>query len=322
MKAVYCPRYGGPEVLELRELPRPVARKSEVIVRVKAVGVTSGDARIRAARFPKGIGFLARLGLGLLGPRHPVLGMSYAGEIAEVGCDVTSFAVGQRVLGMTGMTMGAHAEFVAVKANGPMIVIPDELDDVKAAALSFGGSTALHFLHHKANVQSGERVLVLGASGQVGMAGVQIAKFFGAHVTAVCSAKNADFVQKRGADVVIDYAQTDPLVGAKYDVIMSCVSSAHYAQARKALNPNGRFLMIDGNLRDMVQAIGRPDNEGRRSIGGVAGEDAADLQRLVDLVLAGDFDPFVSATFSLEDAAKAHAIVDSRRKVGAVVLTV
>jgi len=322
MRALYCPKYGPPDVLEMREVPKPALRKGHVIVRVAAVAVTSGDARIRAARFPKGMRTLARLGLGIFGPRHPVPGMCYAGEIVAAAPDVTGFVVGQRVMGMTGMKMGACADFVAVSAKGAIITLPDAISFEQAAAMSFGGTTALHFLKHKAQVQSGERVLVLGASGQVGSAGVQIAKHLGAHVTAVCSGKNADVVHRLGADEVIDYTLSDPLAGAQYDVIMSCVGSASFAQARGALREHGRFLLVEGALRDMITAMRKPDEKGRRTIGGVAAEDPADLQLLVDLAEAGDFDPLVTATYPLEQASRAHALVDSGRKVGSVVLTV
>ena len=139
MRAVYCPKYGPPAVLEVRDLPQPEMKKGHMIVRVHAVAVTSGDARIRAARFPMGMGFMARLGLGLFGPRAPVLGMTYAGVVAAVAADVTGVAVGQRVFGMTGIKMGAMAEYVRVAATSPVVTLPDSVDFVRGAAASFGG---------------------------------------------------------------------------------------------------------------------------------------------------------------------------------------
>lgn len=322
MKAIYCKAYGSPDILELREVSAPKLRKGHVIVAVRAVAVTSGDARIRGARFPKGMGLLARMALGLFGPRHPILGMCFAGVISQVADDVTGFVVGQRVMGMSGMKMGANAEFLAVKAKAPMVPIPEDMDFATAAALSFGGTTALHFLKHKADVQPGERVLILGASGQVGIAGVQVAKHLGAEVTGVCSAKNADLVRGLGADHVIDYTTSDPLQSGQYDVIMSCVGSARFKSAKAALRPGGRFLLIEGGVRDMISAGRKPDGQGRRTIGGVANEDAADLQLLVEMAQSGAFDPVVSQQFPLEHAATAHALVDSGRKVGSVVLTI
>jgi len=303
MRAVYCPKYGPPAVLEVRDLPQPEMKKGHMIVRVHAVAVTSGDARIRAARFPMGMGFMARLGLGLFGPRAPVLGMTYAGVVAAVAADVTGVAVGQRVFGMTGIKMGAMAEYVRVAATSPVVTLPDSVDFVRGAAASFGGTTALHFLKHKARVQPDDRVMILGASGQVGVAAVQIAKHLGAHVTGVCSGKNMALVKGLGADEVIDYTVQDPLSQGAYDVIMSCVGSATFAQ-------------------DMVSAMKKPDAQGRHTIGGVAREDAADLALLGDMMVTGAFDPVVTQTFPLAQAAAAHAVVDTGRKVGAVVLEV
>ena len=323
MKAIYCPNYGAPEVLEIRHLPKPTIRKNHALVRVRAVAATSGDARLRAARFPKGMGFMARLALGLRRPRKPVLGFSFAGEITELGRGVEDFQIGQRVLGMTGMSFGAYAEYKLIHSDAPMVVIPDDLDMETAAAMSFGGTTAIHYLTKMAKVTAGDRVLILGASGQVGIAGIQIAKAAGAYVTAVCSATNHAAVQSVGADQTIDYHETDFASQPEtYDIIMDCVGASRFKHAKHCLNDNGRYLVISGDFKDLITSMRRPDQNGKRAIGGVASETAKDLRTLIDLWQKGQFDPMITARFPLEEAAKAHALIDSGRKVGSVVLTV
>jgi NADPH:quinone reductase-like Zn-dependent oxidoreductase len=322
MQAIYCTRYGAPDVLELREVAVPKLKNGHVLVNIYATAVTSGDARIRAARFPKGMGMLARLALGIRGPRNPILGFSFAGKIEEIAQDVENFQVGQRVLGMTGPSFGGYADYKLIRSKAPMIQIPENLDMTTAAALSFGGTTAIHYLNKKAQVKPGERVLILGASGQVGAAGVQIAKAAGAHVTAVCSAPNHGIVKKLGADILIDYAKVDFTKAPEtYDVIMDCVGASRFGLAKHTLNENGRYLVISGDLKDMIGTLRPADKQGRRAIGGVAGETVEDLATLISLWENGKFDPLVTKTYPLKDAALAHALVDTGRKVGSIVLT-
>lgn len=323
MKAIFCPRYGTPDVLELRDIPTPKIRKDHVLVKIHATAVTSGDARVRGARFPKGMGLLVRLALGFTGPRRSVLGFSFAGEIVEAGEGANNVTAGQRVLGMTGPSFGAYAEYKLAHKDKPMVAIPDDLDMVTAAAMSFGGTTAIHYLNKKAQVKSSDRVLILGASGQVGSAGIQIAKSAGADVTAVCSGANAATVAKLGADEVVDYTKVDFTKQPEtYDIIMDCVGASRFRLAKHCLNDNGRYLVVSGDLKDMFGALRKPDSKGRRAIGGVASEESEDLETLIALWKDGKFDPLVTKTFPLEEASKAHALVDTGRKVGSVVLVV
>ena len=323
MKAVYCPRYGSPDVLEIREMPTPTLKPQEVLVRIHAANLSSGDARIRAARFPRGIGWAARLAMGLRGPRNPVLGFSAAGVIEEIGANHTRFKPGQRVVGIAGQTFGTHAEYRAFGPKSPLLPIPDEMDFETATALTFGGTTALQFLEAKGKLRPGERVLVLGASGQVGIAAVQIAKHLGAYVVGVCSERNTEQVLAVGADATIDYARTDFTQGTdSYDIIMDCVGATRFSRAKAVLRPNGRFLIVDGgDLRGMMAPLRGADSQGRRAIGGVAEDREEDIARLIALWQAGEFDPVISKRFPLAEARAAHRLVDSGRKLGSVVLT-
>ena len=205
MRAAVVEKYGPPEVVSVVERPTPVAGKGRVMVRVHATTLNSGDARIRGCRFPRGFAVPGRLALGIRGPRQPVLGVVYSGVVEAVGPGVDGFAVGDEVCGMTGAAMGAHAELVAVRVDR-MTIKPAAVSHEQAAAILFGGSTARHFLRDL--VAPGRRVLVNGAAGAVGTAAVQIAHLAGAHVTGVCSARNADLVRSLGADEVVDHAHT------------------------------------------------------------------------------------------------------------------
>ena len=234
MRAVAVERYGPPDVARIVEVPRPVPRKGEVVVRVVAAPVTSADARIRAARFPAGFGMLARLAFGVRRPRRRILGNVFSGIIEEVGPGVIDLAPGQAVCGMTGISMGAHAEYVSVPARR-VAAVPSGVSHSEAAGLLFGGSTALYFLRDKASVRPGMTVLVNGASGAVGSNAVQLATHFGATVTAVTSPGNADFVRRLGAGRVIDYAVSDVRALAdRFDVVFDAVGNLSIASGHPA----------------------------------------------------------------------------------------
>lgn len=318
MKAVVCPRYGGPEVLAFRDVPTPEPKAGEVRVKVIATSVTSGDSRLRAARFPTGMGLLARPFLGFRGPRQPILGTELAGIVDAVGAGVTRYRTGDAVIAFPGGTMGCHAEYRCIAEAGPIAPKPDGLSFAEAATLSFGGSTALDFLDVAA-VTSGDRVLIIGASGAVGSALVQLARHRGAHVTAVCSARNADLVRDLGAAEVIDYHATD-FRGetGDYDVIFETVGSMVTGGALPLLRPGGRFVAIAAGLPDMLATIGGPGRQGRRVIAGPATEKPEYVQQLADLAVSGVLRPVVDKSYAFEDIAAAHAYVDTGRKRGSV----
>lgn len=321
MRAATYTRYGGPEVVQITELPAPVPRQGEVLIRVLATTVSSGDARLRAMRMPRGMGVLGRLAFGLTGPRKRVLGSELTGVVAALGQGVTRFSCGDAVIGFTGVRMGAHAEFCVMRQDTAIISRPAHLSDAQAAALAFGGTTALHFLRDKAELRAGERVLVLGASGAVGSAAVQIAHALGAHVTATCSQGNADLVRGLGADEVVDYRATDVArTGKPFDIVMDCVGATTFSACLPILNPDGRFLLVAGDLVQMLGAL-RKGPQGKRAIGGVAPERVADLVALAEFSAGGQYEPVIDSTYPLDHIAAAHARVDSERKRGSVVVT-
>lgn len=318
MKAVVCPRYGGPEVLAFRDVPTPEPKAGEVRVKVIATSVTSADSRIRAARFPTGMGLLARPFLGIRGPRQPILGTELAGIVDAVGAGVTRYRPGDAVMAFPGGKMGCHAEYRCVAEAGPIAPKPDRLSFAEAATLSFGGSTALDFLAVAA-VTSGDPVLIVGASGAVGSALVQLACHRGAHVTAVCSARNADLVRDLGAAAVIDYHASDFRGDAgTYDAIFETVGDMVTREALPLLRPGGRFVAIAAGLPDMLATIGGAGRNGRRVIAGPATEKPEYVQQLADLAVSGALRPVVDKSYAFADIAAAHAYVDTGRKRGSV----
>lgn len=322
MKAAVCSVYGGPEVVQVHELPVPVAKPDQVLIRVFASTVSSADVRIRGSRFPAGFWLPARLFLGMTKPRTPILGTELAGVVEAVGPRVILYRPGDRVFAFTGGGMGCHAEFKVMPEDGPIALIPAGFTFEEAAAISFGGTTALYFLRDVANAQPGERVLVIGASGAVGSAAVQLARHFGAHVTGVCSAANASLVRSLGADEVIDYAEADYATsGARWDIIVDTVGNASFAGCRNALNEKGRLLLLVAGLGGLLAAPLQSRTSGMKVAGGPAPERAQDLETLRALCEAGVFKPQIDSRYSLERIAEAHARADSQRKVGSVVVT-
>lgn len=252
MKAAICERYGPPEVVRISDVPLPVPADGEVLVRAAASTVSSGDARMRALRVPRGLRTAMRLKLGVTKPKQPIFGFEVAGRVETVGKEVRRFQPGDRVVASRGFDFGCHAEHVTVAEDGAIALIPAQLTDEEAAALCFGGTTALNFFG-LGKLASGETVLINGASGAVGVMAVQIAKDLGATVVAVCSGANAELVTGLGADRVIDYTKEDlTRAGQRYDVIMDNHGNAPYSRVKGLLKPGGRFLMVIGNLRQMV----------------------------------------------------------------------
>jgi NADPH:quinone reductase-like Zn-dependent oxidoreductase len=319
MKAAVCERYGPPEVVQIREVPKPVPNDDEVLVRATATTVNSGDARVRALRVPSGLRLPMRLRLGFTKPRHPILGLEMAGRVEAVGRAVTRFAPGDRVIASRGFDFGCHAEYATVAQGGAIVAIPDGVRDEDAVAVCFGGMTALVFFE-KGNLKAGERVLINGASGAVGTMAVQIAEQRGAEVVAVCSGTNADLVRDLGAARIIDYTVDDFTTdGARYDVIMDCHGNAPYSRIKRSLTPDGRYLMVVGDLAQMIAAVWQ-----KQVISASEGDsaDAAGYYRtLLDLVASGALRPVIDSVLPFDQIAEAHRRVDSGHKVGSVVVT-
>ncbi len=322
MKACVCRRYGGPEVLDLTDVQKPTPKDKEVLVKILATTVTSGDWRVRTLNVPKGLGLVARLALGITRPRQPILGTELAGVIETVGKAVTRFRPGDAVFAFPGGKMGCHAQYRAVAEDGPVALKPANLSFEEAASLSFGGSTALHFLR-KADVKAGEKVLVIGASGGVGSALVQLAKHFGAEVTGVTSTTNLELVGSLGADRVIDYTKEDFTKSrATYDIIADTVGETSFARCKHALRDKGRLLVIAGGLPDMLSALWAPITSSKRVIAGPAEERPEDVQQLAALAKAGVLRPLIDRRYDFAQMAEAHAYVETRRKRGSVVVSV
>ena len=321
MKAAVVTRYGPPAVVEIHDIATPRAKPGQVVVRQHATTVTSGDSRIRSANMPPGFGLILRLVFGLTGPRQPILGICVAGEVTEVGPGVTSVSLGDKMLGTTGFAMRAHAEYVAIKADR-LVALPAGLTMAEAAALPFGALTALYYLRDRAKLTAGESVLVIGASGAVGGAAVQLARHFGAKVTGVSSAANADLVRGLGAETVIDYRTQDfRHMGRRFDVIVDCTGAATAESCRNALMPGGRLCLVVTSLAYQITAAWHSRRTGVRVIAGVGGEAPADLRYLADLAAKGPLRPHIGATFPLARIAEAHALAETGHKRGNTVIT-
>jgi len=321
MKAAIVTRYGPPDVVQLQEVAPPPLKKGQVIIRQHATSVASGDARIRAANMPPGFGLILRLVFGLRGPRQPILGICVAGVVDQIGPGVTGVTLGDPVLATTGFAMRAHAELVAVKATR-LVPLPNGLSMAEAAALPFGALTALYYLRDRAKLQPGETVLVIGASGAVGAAAVQLAHHIGARVTGVASAANAALLRSLGAGATIDYRVTDfRTMGKRYDVIVDCTGNATAESCRDALVPGGRLCLVVASLAYQVTAGWHSRRTGVKVIAGVGLEAPADLIFLAGLAASGPLRPLIGATFPLTRISEAHALVDTGHKRGNVIIT-
>lgn len=316
MRAAVYRKYGPPDVVSIEDMPRPVPGARDVLVRVAASSVTSGDARMRAFNLPKPFAIPGRLMLGIFGPRKKVLGVEFAGTVEAVGKAVTKYRPGDRVFGID--VFSCHAEYKLVRENECVALVPDTLSFEDAAGVPFGGVTALDFFN-RAGIKRGQKVLVNGASGCVGAYAVQLAKYFGAEVTGVCSAGNAELVRSLGADRVIDYATTDfakePMV---YDLVMDTVGNAPFSRCEPVLAPTGALLAVLGAPEDTFR---RP-KDGRRLIGGTSAERPEDLRLLADLLAAGTIRAVIDRVYPFDDIRDAYTYVDSGRKRGAVVLAI
>ncbi|MBN9308313.1 NAD(P)-dependent alcohol dehydrogenase [Devosia sp.] len=316
MRAAVYKKYGPPDVVSIEEVPKPAPGARDLLVKLAASSVTSGDARLRAFNLPKPFAIPGRLMIGIFGPRRKVLGVEFAGTVEAVGKAVTRFKPGDRVFGID--VFGCHAEYKLVRESECVALMPQNLSFEDAAGVPFGGVTALDFFN-RARIQAGQKVLVNGASGCVGAYAVQLARHFGAEVTGVCSAGNAGLVRSLGAHRVIDYATTDFARESNvYDLVMDTVGNAPYARCEPILAPTGALLAVLAAPEDMFR---RPRG-GRRIVGGTSAERPEDLQLLADLLAAGKIKPVIDRVYQLEEIREAYAYVDSGRKRGAVVLSI
>jgi NADPH:quinone reductase-like Zn-dependent oxidoreductase len=322
MKAAVCTRYGPPTGVVISDVPMPVVGEKDVLIAVEATTVSSGDARIRSLRMPTGFGLMARLVFGISRPRQPIFGTELAGVVAQVGSSVRHFHSGDKVFAFPGVHMRAHAEYCLLPENGLLLHRPGYLSVEEAAALCFGGTTALFFLRDKGRIRAGHKVLILGASGCVGTAAIQLACFFGAEVTGVASLANHDLLRSLGAHHVIDYRTEDfTSNGVQYDLILDCVDATTFARAKGSLSQHGRLLMVAAGLPAMIIANGYLLSR-RKAIATMARERIEDLRFLAAMAESGAFRPVIDSVHSLAAIADAHARVDSGRKRGSVVVRV
>ncbi len=317
MKAIVTTAYGSPDVLQLQEVPAPTPGDKEVRVKIHAATVTSGDARIRRAD-----PFLIRLIYGWKRPKTPILGNEFSGVIESVGDSVTQFKKGDRVFGATGFKLGANAEYVVLPESGMVALKPENLTFEEAAAIPFGATAALFFLREKGRIRPGQKVLVIGASGSLGTAAVQLARYFGAEVTGVTSAGNADLVKSLGADKVIDYTREDyTRNGERYDLIFDTVGKASFSASKRILHPKGLFLAAAAGFSALFLALLSALTGGPKLVMGVVEERREDLDFLKGLLESGHLKPVVDRRYAFEQTAEAHRYVDTGRKKGNVVIT-
>lgn len=318
MKAIVCTRYGPPEVLQLREVDKPVPGDDEVLIKVYATTVTSGDCHIRKAE-----PFITRFVYGLTKPKVTILGFELAGEIEAVGKDVTLFKAGDRVFAGTGFGLGACAEYICLPESGAVAVMPDSMTYDEAAAIPFGASTSLYFLRDKGNIRGGQKVLIYGASGSVGTAAVQVARIFGAEVTGVCSTANIELVKSLGADKVIDYIKEDfTASGETYDIIFDTVGKTSFSRCKRSLKQNGLFLSTVAGPSQLAHMIWTSLFGSKKMITGVASDRKEDMVFLIEFLETGKLKPVIDRRYPLEQTAEAHRYVDNGHKIGNVVITI
>lgn len=320
MRAAVCDHYGPPEAIVIRDVPMPAVGARDVLIRVNTTAVTIADARVRALRVPRGLYIPTRLAMGIRRPRHPVFGLEVAGVVERVGNAAGAFKPGDRVVASRGFQFGGHAEYMVASDTGAIAGIPAGVTDADAVAVLFGGITSLTFFG-KAKLLAGEHILVNGASGAVGVMAIQIAKLHGAEVTGVCSGTNAELVRSLGADHVIDYAARDfTREAAQYDLIMDNVGNAPYSRIRQLLKPGGRFLMVIGDLLQMLATARRKNVISPRDEG--AAFSARYCERLMEMLAAGQIRAVIDRTFPFDQIADAHRLVDTGHKRGSAVVTV
>ena len=320
MKAILYQQYGPPDVLQMADIAKPIPKPNEILIKTYATTVTSGDWRVRSLTVPAGFGWMTRLVFGVSRPRQPILGSELAGVVESVGEAVSRFKVGDAVFAFSDARMGCYAEYKCMPQDGAVARKPPGLSYGEAAALSFGGTTALDFLR-RAKLQRGESVLINGASGAVGAAAVQLARHFGAHVTAVCGTANMAWVRALGASQVIDYTQEDfTQNGQTYHVIMDTVGTAPFSRCQASLRDGGRLLLVLAGLADMLHAPWASLTSGKRVIAGPVSVRAEDLPLLAELAATGAFKAVIDRRYRFEQMVEAHRYVDSGRKKGNVVV--
>ncbi|MBC7810030.1 MAG: NAD(P)-dependent alcohol dehydrogenase [Burkholderiales bacterium] len=329
MKAVVYTEYGSPDVLHLKEVPTPSPKDNEVLIRIRANSVNIGDiwardfGSITPRKFSMPILFWlpARLTFGFNKPKKQILGNEFAGEVTEVGKDVRRFKVGDPVFGYRGMNMGANAEYLCMPADGLVAHKPANMSYEEAATVPGGAMTALNLLR-KVDIQRGQKVLINGASGGIGSYALQLAKYYGAEVTGVCSTPGMERVKALGADRVIDYTKEDfTKNGETYDLIFDIMGKSSFARLKNSLKPNGRYLLASFKMKQLFQMLVTSRSGGKKVICALSSENLEDLLLVKELVEAGTIKSIIDRCYPLEQAADAHRYYESGLKRGQVVIT-
>ncbi len=309
MKAVICEKYGEPEVLKLKEVPKPTPKDNEVCVKIHATAVTNSDIFIRGSKLPFPIIIPFRLMIGITRPRKSIIGLVFSGEIESIGKDIKRFKQGDNVFGLTGFNLGTYAEYMCMKEtdskSGCISLKPENISHEEATMVSYGGLLAFQYLE-KGNIQKSQKILIYGASGTTGIIAIQVAKYLGAEVTGVCSTSNIEMVKNLGADYVIDYTKQDSVSeDINYDFILDAVGKVKTSKlkdsCKKALSSNGKYVSIDnGDLKLYSHR----------------------LNKIKEYVESGHIKPFLDKTYSLEEIVEAHRYVEKGHKKGGVAITV
>jgi len=321
MKAIIYEKYGPPEVLQLKEVEKPTPLNNEVLIRVHATTATKYDCWMRSSTAPPGFWLPSRIASGFRKPKQPILGTELAGEIEAVGKDVKLFKKGDQVFACL-MNLGAYAEYVCIREDGFLAIKPANMTYEEAVAVVQGGLTALYFLR-KGNIQSGQKVLIFGASGGIGIYAVQLAKYYGAEVTGVCSTPKLEMVKSLGADKVIDYIKEDFTTNAQtYDIIFDTVGKTSVSQSLRSLKEKGLYIFATFGLGMLIRSLWLTRKSSKRAIFGVIEESTEDLIFLKELIEEGEIKPVIDRSYPLEQTAEAHRYVESGHKMGNVVITI
>ena len=326
MKAVVTTKYGPPEVLQLQEVEEPSPKDDELLIKIYATTVTAGDCEMRSLDLPLAYQLMLRLGFGFRGPRNRIPGTELAGEIKAVGKDVKQFKVGDQVFGSAGLGLGANVEYICLpekpgEMEGGVAIKPANMTYEEAATVPFGGRDSLHFLR-LGNLQSGQKILINGAGGSIGTFAIQLAKHYGAEVTAVDSSAKLDMLRSLGADHVVDYTQKDfTKSGEIYDVIFDVVGKISFSRSEESIKENGTYLLANP-VSQMAQALWTRMTSNKKVIMQTASGTIADLVFLRELIEAGKLRTVIDRTFPLEQIVEAHRYVEKGGKLGNVVITV
>jgi NADPH:quinone reductase-like Zn-dependent oxidoreductase len=324
MKAILHTKYGPPDELQLKEVEKPVPKEDEVLIKIHATTVTSSDCNIRNLTFvPKLFLLPTRMQFGFIKPKNNILGFDLAGDVEAVGVDVTRFKIGDQIFGTTEPAYGAHAEYICLPEDGVLTNKPANMTYEEAATIPVIANTALHFIRDLGNIQTGQEVLINGASGGIGTFAVQLAKYYGAEVTGVCSTTNLELVKSLGADQVIDYTREDfTKIGQTYDVIFDAVAKSSFSRCKSSLKENGLYLVTLPKLAVLLQMLSTSITGSKVVKMEGAPAKIENLIFLKELIEAGKLKTVIDRRYSLEQTAEAFRYVEQGNKKGNVVISV